>query len=85
MMSRPGRWQTRFGRWVSARGVTHIVGDLGRIGVPVTSHAVYNWIAGSSLPHPTRAIALVRISNGALSLDDVYGHIPEVRALRDTA
>lgn len=68
------RWQTPLGRFVARRGVSWIVQELEAAGPRVTPFAVYHWVAGVSAPRPTFARTLVRISRGALSLNDIYGH-----------
>ena len=69
-----GRWSTAFGSFVAERGVANIVEELRRAGVEVTSAAVYAWIAGRHFPRHAAVAALVRLSNGRLQLEDVYGH-----------
>ena len=68
------RWQTPFGRYVSHRRVSWVVGRLEAEGLPVTPFAVYHWVAADTAPRPPFAHALVRISGGALTLKDIYGH-----------
>ena len=75
----PWRWETEFGRWVGDVGVPRIVSALARDpDLRVTSDAVYMWLRGVA-PRPARAEALVRLSRGRLTLDDIYGHAREVR------
>lgn len=74
----PARWQTDFGQWVSDFGVSRIVDALAHDpDLRVTSRAVYQWLRGHS-PHPTRAMALVEISGGNLSLESIYRHRSEI-------
>ena len=68
------RWQTPFGRYVARRGVSWVVGRLEAEGLPVTPFAVYHWVAADTAPRPPFARAMVRTSDGALTLGDIYGH-----------
>lgn len=80
MTNAPLRWNTRFGRWVSRYRVSRLTVDLAARGVPVTPHAVYDWIAARRAPRPTCAAAIVEISGGKLSFDDIYRHRAEIAA-----
>lgn len=80
--SLPG-WQTTFGRWVGDIGVPGIVLALKPDpDLRVTPNCVYQWLLGHQ-PRPARAQALVDMSAGQLTLDAVYGHIRELRELRN--
>ncbi len=75
----PNRWQTQFGRWVADFGVPRIVAVLGQDpDLRVTKHAVYHWLKGYA-PRPDRALALVEMSQGRLTLEAIYQHSREVR------
>jgi hypothetical protein len=67
------RWNTQFGRWVGSYGVTRLCEALSRAGQPVTPHAVYGWVGGRIAPRPQRAIAIARLSGGALGVGEIYG------------
>ncbi len=69
----PRRWRTSFGRWVNHYGVSRLCADLSRAGQPVTPHAVYHWVGGRTMPRPERAIAIVRLSRGAVGIGAIYG------------
>ena len=70
----PNRWQTEFGRWVADFGVPRIVTVLGQDpNLRVTKHAVYHWLKGYA-PRPDRALALVEMSQGRLTLEAIYQH-----------
>ncbi len=70
----PDRWQTDFGRWVADFGVPRIVAVLGQDpNLRVTKHAVYHWLKGYA-PRPDRALALVEMSHGRLTLEAIYQH-----------
>ncbi len=75
----PDRWQTEFGRWVADFGVPRIVAVLGQDpDLRVTKHAVYHWLKGYA-PRPDRALALVEMSQGRLTLDAIYQHGRQMR------
>ena len=81
----PSRWDTEFGRWVAEFGVPRIVAALGRDpDLRVTNDAVYQWLRGVE-PRPARAMALVELSGGRLTLETVYNHSREVRGQAGTA
>lgn len=72
MRRAPRRWTTPLGRWVTGYGVTRLARDLSHRGQPVTTHAVYQWIAGVTAPRPDRAVAIVELSSGAVGIADIY-------------
>jgi hypothetical protein len=74
MQRDPRRWQTPFGRYVARRGVSWVVDRLEAEGLPVTPFAVYHWVAADTAPRQSFARAMVRTSDGALTLGDIYGH-----------
>lgn len=75
----PLRWETEFGRWVGDFGVPRIVKALARDpDLRVTNQAVYEWLQGHP-PRPARAMALVELSGGRLSLEAIYQHSREIR------
>ncbi|MDH4038445.1 MAG: hypothetical protein OEV86_13300 [Candidatus Krumholzibacteria bacterium] len=60
-------------------GVPRIVAALAHDpNLRVTNQAVYEWLQGHA-PHPTRALALVEMSGGRLTLNAIYEHGREVR------
>ncbi len=65
------RWKTTFGSWVMDYGVRRLVRGLEAHGQPVTEKAVYHWISGRHAPRGGHALAIVRLSRGRLSLEDV--------------
>lgn len=76
------RWRTTFGKWVSRMTVARIVEELSTDSRnSITPGTVYEWVAGHQ-PRPDRALALVRISGGELSLDDIYRHRTELAEIR---
>ena len=75
----PSRWETDFGRWVADVGVPQIVRALARDpNLRVTNQAVYEWLQGHP-PRPARAMALVELSGGRLTLEAIYEHGREIR------
>ncbi|HEX5032358.1 MAG TPA: hypothetical protein VFX78_12980 [Candidatus Eisenbacteria bacterium] len=75
----PSRWETDFGRWISDVGIPRIVATLARDpDLRITNQTVYEWLQGHP-PHPSRAMALVEMSDGRLSLEAIYRHGQEVR------
>ena len=76
------RWRTPFGRWVQTVGVSQLTHQLCSAGQPVTQKAVYNWLAGERVPRPDRATAMARISEGDITLEDVYQHRSLVRTVQ---
>lgn len=65
------RWKTKFGAWVREYGVTRLQNALGD-GVPVSKGSIYFWVRGCLQPRPKHAQQIVALSEGALTLDDVY-------------
>ncbi len=75
----PDRWQTEFGRWVADFGVLHIVAALAHDpALRITNQTVYEWLQGHA-PRPARALALVEMSNGRLTLDAIYQHSRQMK------
>ena len=68
------RWRTPFGSWLSRHTVAALQTDLGRAGQPVTRAAVYQWVAGVTVPRLPCAAAIVTIARGALTLEDLAQH-----------
>ncbi len=81
----PSRWETEFGRWVGDFGVSRIVEALAHDpNLRVTNQAVYEWLQGHA-PRPARAMALVELSGGRLTLEAIYGHGREIRRSQSLA
>jgi predicted component of type VI protein secretion system len=81
----PSCWETKFGRWVSDFGVPRVVRALARDpDLRVTNQAVYEWLQGHA-PRLARAVALVEMSGGRLTLDAIYQHGREVRHPEDAS
>lgn len=61
-----------FSKWIERRGARSVARGLSAIGVPVTPQAVYSWKYGQATPRRNHANALVRLSGGELSLEQIY-------------
>lgn len=73
------RWQTEFGRWVSEFGVPRIVAALAHDpDLRVTNQAVYKWLQGHA-PRPPRAMAMVKMSGGRITLEAIYQHSRDIQ------
>ena len=68
------RWNTRFGRWISSIGVERLAERLTRQGHPVTPAAVYGWLAARTQPRFGHLVALIRLGQGRLTLQDINQH-----------
>lgn len=75
---------TKFEKWVKKFGVNRLVGALREAGpdAAATPSAVYQWLYGETEPRSVKVTAMVRISRGAINLDDVYRHIQIARRHR---
>jgi hypothetical protein len=79
------RWHTRFGQAVGEIGVPTIVEGLkSDPETRITKGGVYEWLRGHC-PTTERAEALVRISEGKLTMEMIYSHKRELDQLRHTA
>lgn len=81
MVRDPIRRRTSFGRWVTRYQVPRLVQTINARGIPLTSHTVYDWIAGRHAPRPPYAAAIVEISGGRVSFSDIYRHRTEMQAV----
>ena len=78
-----GRRTTVFGRWLAETGVGEVVDALADDpDLRVTANAVYEWLRGRA-PRPERARALVRLSRGRITLNDIYDHVETMKAGRE--
>ena len=68
------RWSTRFGSFIDFYSVKGLLAALKARGLPLDKFTLYGWLSGDRDPRPNHALALVEISRGSLSLDDVYSH-----------
>jgi len=68
------RWNTKFARWVSDYGVDKLRKALALNNAPVTSHAIYDWLSGYSLPHSTKMLVLENLSGGRVTNRVIHAH-----------
>ena len=71
------RWRTKFASFVGEVTVGSLIEGLQREGIVTTQKAVYHWIAGRTVPRLPTAVALVRVSAGRLTLEDIAQHRQE--------
>ena len=62
------RYRTPLGGFVLRMGGVHSFARA----VDVAPTTVYNWLAGTRSPTPSRAMTIVQLSGGALRLEDVF-------------
>jgi DNA-binding XRE family transcriptional regulator len=70
--SEDGRWNSKFGRFVSRFGAEKLADEVG-----VSRHAVYHWLRGENSPRASLALQIQTVArtNGfSISLDDVYAN-----------
>ena len=72
------RWGTRFGSWVQEYTAARILEGLAQAGEPTARASVSHWVSGHCAPRPSKAVVLVRLAAGRLTLEDVYRHREEV-------
>ncbi len=68
--------ETKFAHWVKEYGVTNLVAEMRRRGpdTAITHSAAYQWLRHDHEPRPKKQRALVEISGGAITLDDIAEH-----------
>lgn len=82
MKRKPQLWRTKFARFISTNTVRGIVRYLHTQRIPITKHAVYNWVSGFSTPSSPVARALTRMSGGSVTLEDMHRHRETVDRIR---
>jgi hypothetical protein len=67
---------TKFERWARKYGVNNLVDEMRRHGPDsaVTFSAIYQWLRADHEPRGHRVRALVEISAGDLSVQDIHDH-----------
>lgn len=67
---------TKFSHWLKDFGVANVVAEMNKRGrdVGVTLSAVYQWERQEHEPRPKKQRALVEISGGKLTLQDIADH-----------
>ncbi len=79
----PELWKSPFARFVESYGVECLAAEL-----DVRPSAIYHWIGGTHAPKPVHAKVisnLARESGVKLTLDQIYGHFLDLRAIEDKA
>jgi hypothetical protein len=74
----PGRWTTKFARFIKSYGVESLAAKL-----DVRPSAIYHWIGGATAPRWTHAEIIQRLARergSRLTMDEIYGHARAVRA-----
>jgi hypothetical protein len=69
---KPGRWRSKFSRFINAYGVDRLA-----LGLAIDPSAVYHWIRGTTAPIRTRAAIIQRLARESgvkLTLDEIYQH-----------
>lgn len=74
------RWRTPLGSFIGEYGVSRLTRALAAAGQPVTPFAVYKWLGGRHVPRLDRAVEISRISEGRVSLADIYRQRDVVKA-----
>lgn len=85
MRRREARWETKFGCWIDAYGVSRLVQGLHDLGEPISQVNLYQWLAGSSVPRPRIALKLVQLGQGQITLQQIYDHRQELAAASGVA
>jgi hypothetical protein len=67
------RWRTPLGRFVGEFGVARLTAAFAARGDPISGRLAYAWLAGAVMPRPERALALVALSRGRLTMAEVFG------------
>ena len=76
------RWETTFGKFVRKHSVQRLVFELRSQGFSVTTTAIYYWLRpGGPNPKPKHAKAIVDLSNGELTMEDIYSHQQQIAQL----
>lgn len=74
------RWHTPLGSFVRGYGVERLTRALAAAGQPVTPFAVYKWLGGTHVPRVDRAVAITQLSEGRVTLADIYRQRAVVKA-----
>lgn len=67
-------WATPLGQWMSEIGVGPLREQLAQKGYPTAPGTPYDWLEGRHPPSDFYAIAMIEISQGRLTFQDIYGH-----------
>jgi hypothetical protein len=75
--------RSKFEKFVRNYGVDLLASQLG-----LQPSSIYHWLRGSTSPHPDNAIEIQRLARSrgiVLELEEIYGHVREVRSKRSAA
>lgn len=73
------RWKTKFGQFVGQVGARQVADRIAAdAGFRISLFTVYRWLRGAQTPRPDMAVRLVKLSDGAITLADVFEHRAEV-------
>jgi hypothetical protein len=73
------RWKSKFARFILDFGTTALSEEI-----DVHTSAIYHWVHGTTTPRPAHAAILQRLAGERgvrLSMDEIYGHAPKIRAV----
>ena len=76
------RWKSKFARFVLSYGVESLAKQL-----DVDPSAIYHWVRAVVRPKPEHAATIQRLAREGgirLSLDSIYGHSSDLRAVDPT-
>lgn len=76
MIRKAIRWDTSFGSFVKSYTAAALARDLG---LAEGGPAVYHWLAGRTQPRPPTAQRIAELSDGLVTVPDIYRHREEVR------
>lgn len=71
----PTRWGTPFGRFVSEFKAHRLARAISaQLNYEIHDTTIYHWVAGRHLPRPDHMNAIVTLSGGRVTVEDVYSH-----------
>lgn len=75
---------TKFWDWAKDFGVARVAVEMTKLGpdFAVTHSAVYQHLRGDTEPRGAKMRGYVKLSNGALTLQDLHDHVEKARAAR---
>lgn len=75
----PAWASTKFGAWVVCFTVPQLSREMLKRGHEISVSGIYYWLRGDTVPRPDKAQALVAISAGMLTMEDIYSHVHAMR------
>lgn len=72
--------QTKFSKWLKDFGIQNLVSAMREKGpdYAITISAAYQWARREHEPRPKKARALIEISRGAITLQDIADHFEAI-------